>query len=145
MGKPVPFSNTDLNNNKDLNNNTDIKLHSENKFSVDVNNCFLYILNLFPSHLHPKTNKQIESWKNTIEKLNRIDNIDFKIIYKITENARNDNFWGSNFLSILKLRKKNKYGIPYIVVFNELLNNKTNEQRISRQTESTIKENIKGW
>ena len=146
MGKPVPFSNTDLINNKELNNNTNIKLHSENKFSADVVETFEFILNLFPFHLHPKTQKEISSWRSTIDKLNRIDGFDFKQIYHITKLARENIFWSKNFLSILKLRKKSKDGILYIIVFNELFNQQKNEQqRISRQTESTIKSNIKGW
>lgn len=146
VGKAVPFSNTDYNNNKDLSNNTDIKLHSKNEtFSANVNNCFLYILNLFPFHLHPKNIKEICAWKDTIEKLHRIDSIDLKLVYELTKQAREDEFWSKQFLSILKLRKKNKDGIPYIVVFNELFNIKENEQRISRQTKTTITSNTQNW
>lgn len=85
-------------------------------FSEDVLVCYNLIVDFFPEHLHPKNNK---SWLDTIEKLNRIDKIPFQSIIDITKKTRSDNFWASNFLSLNKLRKKNKDGIMYVVVFNE--------------------------
>ncbi len=110
-------------NDKDIN----IKVYSK-----EVNDCFNNCLNYFPEHLQPK-NKN--SWLDTIEKLNRIDNIPFEIIEEIVKKTREDNFWSKNFLSLNKLRDKNKDGIKYIIVFNEQIKGngttKTRKQRFA--------------
>ncbi len=107
----------------------------EKEYDYAVKTCFDVCLNYFPQHLHPK-NKN--NWLDTIEKLNRIDNIPFETITSITQWARNDNFWKSNFLSLTKLRKNNRDGIKYIIAFNEKMKNEqnnrnnTNKDHVSR-------------
>ena len=73
----------------------------------------------FPASLHPSTDKLKNNWYDTIEKLNRIEKIPFDWIVKITARARGDDFWSKNFLTLTKLRNKNKDGIKYIKVFYE--------------------------
>jgi uncharacterized protein YdaU (DUF1376 family) len=87
-------------------------------FSEEVENCYLSCLNHFEAHLHPEKS---ETWKTTIKQLNEIDKIPFDHIVDITKKIRQDGFWGKNFLTLNKLRKKNKDGIMYVVVFNEYL------------------------
>ncbi len=96
-------------------------------FSDEVFSCLSNCLKYFPEHLHPK-NKI--SWLDTIGQLNRIDKIPFEKIIEIVKKTRGDNFWSTNFLSLTKLRKKNKDGVMYIVVFNEKFksNERTNQQ-----------------
>ena len=95
--------------------NTSVK--PQKVFTPEVVNCFLDCLAFFPNHLHPKDSDT--SWKDCIEKLNRIDGIPFEKIVQIVKAAREDDFWSKNFLSLPKLRKKDKNGVPYVVVFNE--------------------------
>lgn len=85
-------------------------------FSDDILKCFNNCLKYFPEHLHPKNNN---SWLDTIDKLNRIDKIPFSVIEEVVRKIRMDSFWGKNFLSINKLRNKNKEGVYYISVFAE--------------------------
>ncbi|WP_440880675.1 hypothetical protein [Tenacibaculum sp. C7A-26P2] len=91
---------------------------TEKSFSNEVEKCYKNCLIHFPVNLHPKDDV-IFKWKETIDKLNRIDRIPFKLIEEIVNKTRADRFWATNFLSIPKLRKNNPDGIPYVVVFNE--------------------------
>ena len=86
-------------------------------FTKGVHDCFKQILKSFPDHLHPKKGKPTDNWLDTIDKLERIDNIPLQTIVEITKKTRADDFWSKNFMSITKLRKTNGDGIPYIVVF----------------------------
>lgn len=87
-------------------------------FSEEVENCLTSCLKHFELHLLPD-DKEIIDWKDTIDKLNRLDKIPFDKIVEIVQWARNDKFWKPNFLSLLKLRRKNKEKKKYIVVFSE--------------------------
>lgn len=129
--QPSNTTNTLPNDKKDNN------VKKQKVYSKEVNDCFNNCLNYFPEHLQPK-NKN--SWLDTIEKLNRIDNIPFKIIEEIVKKTREDNFWSKNFLSLNKLRDKNKDGIKYIIVFNEQIKvNGTTKTRKQRFTEAIQK------
>jgi len=123
-------------NKQETNNNI-----TKNKvYSKEVNDCFNNCLNYFPEHLQPKKK---ESWLDTIEKLNRIDNIPFKIIEEIVKKTREDNFWSKNFLSLNKLRQKNKDGIYYSIVFNEQIKSKNGNNKTRRQIfEEKLKEQL---
>jgi hypothetical protein len=110
-------------------------------FSKDVLNCFDNCLKFFPEHLY---NENKESWIETIDKLNRLDKIPFSEIERITEAARKDEFISKNiFLSLPKLRTKNRDKIYWIVVWFERF--KPKEQKINRQTQEVIEKNSKGW
>ena len=106
---------------------------SEKDFSDEVFVCYINCLEFFPEHLHPKNENQKINWLSEIEKINRIDNIPFEHIEKIVSFGRRDNFWQKNFLSILKLRRKNKEGIMYTVVLNESMNAKSKSQQQSKE------------
>ena len=96
-------------------------------FSQSVLDCYNNCLKYFPKHVHPKDN--LKDWLDTIEKLERIDKIPFKLIEEIVKRTRQDSFWGKNFLSINKLRKKNKEGVKYISVFAENIKSNNNNQK----------------
>jgi len=97
---------------------------SKKVYSEEVNECFLNCLKYFEPQLHPKTEKIKNNWFDTIDKLNRIDKIPFELIEKITMQTRQDEFWRDNFMSLTKLRQKQKSSqLPYILVFNEKFNN----------------------
>lgn len=100
-------------------------------FSDEVEKCFKECLKYFDKHLHPKDPKK---WKEVIEKLNRIDKIPFEQIIRITKKTRENSFWQTNFLSLTKLRQKQKSsGLYYIVVFNEQLKSKSNDTRTNQE------------
>ena len=59
-------------------------------------------------------------WSETVEKLIRLDEYTKEQIERAVEIGRKDNFWKNNFLSITKLRKKDKQDVKYIQVFLNL-------------------------
>jgi len=120
-GKRRATTNNDNNDNNE-NNETNKPINNKKPpkpkkvFSQDVFDCYYSILPHFDESTKPKEN-QVDSWLDTIEKLNRIDGYDFNDIIHLVSKTREDTFWQSNFLSINKLRKKNKDGITYWNVF----------------------------
>lgn len=82
----------------------------------------------FDEDCRPKTEKQIQDWYDTLDKLIRIDGYTPEHIHDVIKRARMDDFWRQNFLSVLKLRKKNKEGIPYFTVFEKKLYNEVNKR-----------------
>jgi hypothetical protein len=94
-----------------------------NNYSIQVKECVRECIKSFPKHLHPKKDKEWLNVLDTIDKLNRIELLPFEAIVNIVKKTREDSFWSSNFLSLNKLRKRNKEGIYYITVFYERLNN----------------------
>ena len=90
-------------------------------FTADVQNCFSEILKSFDAHLQPKTEKQKNEWLKTVDDLNRIDAHPFEVIFEVVKHIRTDSFWAKNFLSLTKLRTKNKEGTQYFIVFAEHL------------------------
>ena len=84
-----------------------------------------YCVTFFEEHLRPENNLK---WLDVIDKLHRIDKIEYNDIIRITRWARRDEFWRKNFLSLVKLRSVDKHGIKYIVVFNEKMKNEENRK-----------------
>lgn len=105
----------------------------KNRYAQDVIDCVKNCLEHFDGHLHPKTPKQKLQWCEVVEKLNRIDGIPYEQIEAITEWARKDEFWASNFLALPKLRKKNKDGLLWILVFSEKLKRNDNNKPLTEQ------------
>ena len=95
-------------------------------YSKAVIDCCISCIQFFDEHLKPTTKSQKNKWLDTIDKLNRIDGIPFNQIIDVVRKTRSDEFWSKNFLSITKLRKKNKDDVSYVVVFNEKF--KSNEK-----------------
>jgi len=96
----------------------------QEEFSDQVIWCYNECIKYFDSHLLPLKVSEGKKWHETIDKLNRIDGIPFDKIVEIVQWARNDSFWSKNFLSLRKLRTKDKNGVKYAVVFNEKLKDK---------------------
>jgi len=111
--------NVNVNDNDNVNNNGVLV------YSKEVHTCYESCLNYFEDHLKPSNEKIKKNWLDTIDKLNRLEKLPFDEIRRIVKGTRENDFWRKNFLSIPKLRKKNKEGHPYILVFNENL--KTNK------------------
>ena len=117
----LPLVNENRNENRNVSKNIKGSIDGKQKYSDDVQKCYQECLKYFDGHLQPKSNRDKNNWLDTIDKLNRIDNVPFVKIIQVTKAAREDSFWNSNFLSLTKLRKKNNDGIKYIVSLHEKL------------------------
>lgn len=98
-------------NNNTLNNN------NTKEYSKEINMSLIHIARLFPQQVRPKTKNELDKWKECLDKLQRIDGYTPRKVYFICKKVRQDEFWANNFLSLLKLRKKDKLGLKYIDVF----------------------------
>jgi hypothetical protein len=98
-----------------INNNT--LEYKKGKHSDMVLKSFKPICDLFPIQTQPKTQADKSAWLDCIDKLERLDGYSPRKVYYIVQKVRSDDFWKNNFLTILKLRKKNKDGLKYINLF----------------------------
>jgi len=71
------------------------------------------------------TDKQKENWKETVDKLIRLDKYSEDEITKAVKFGREDDFWKDNFLTLPKLRKK-KDDVSYMHRFLQQSNKKQN-------------------
>lgn len=83
------------------------------------------------------TEIQKNNWLDTINKLNRLDGFGYPEIEETIIWARNDDFWQSNFLSILGLRKK-KNGISKFFQMNKKMNHGNNGQASKDQLNELV-------
>lgn len=97
---------------KEINN---ISSSTKNEFSQDIIQTFNSVVGYFETK--PQTESQKNKWLDCIDRLNRIDGLSFDEIILIVKYAKEDNFWSKNFLSLLKLRNKNKEDIYFWNVF----------------------------
>ena len=119
---------TNNTNNNNTNNNNTKSNKREVSFSDEIEKTFEAIVELFPKKTRPSSSSARNKWKSEIKKLNEIDKLTFFDVVSITKWAREDSFWSTNFLSFLKLRKKNKEDVPYFVIFAENMKSKTSNQ-----------------
>ena len=106
-----PIKDKFIDNSIIINNNNNVK------FNDDLKKAFEHIKNLFPINTQPKTKTEIDNWLSCLDKLERLDGYSTRKVYYVCKKVRSDDFWKDNFLSILKLRKKNNQGIKYIDMF----------------------------
>jgi hypothetical protein len=90
---------------------------NENVIDNDIEELYKSVIIFFDENCRPKTVIQKKEWIDTLDKLVRIDNYSPEHIQDVIKRTRMDDFWRTNFLSVLKLRKKNKEGIMYFTVF----------------------------
>ena len=107
----------------------------DKSFSLDVLETFDFVVELFDETNQPKTEKQITDWKDTIRQLNEIDGLDFATIKHLVQKTREDDFWSRNFLTLLKLRKKDKNGTPYWNVFFNKFKTQNHGQPVNSHAE----------
>ncbi len=88
--------------------------------NVNIDKSFEHFVDLFDLKYRPKTKTQINNWKKCLELCVKIDKYDLRDIYLTCKFIRNNEFWRDNFLSLLKLRNKDKNGILYIHRFIEI-------------------------
>jgi hypothetical protein len=77
-------------------------------------------IELFPEETRPKTTDMKRKWLQELEDLWRIDNYNPRKVYLIILKVRMDDFWKDKFLTILKLRRRNKDKIKYIEYFDSI-------------------------
>jgi hypothetical protein len=99
------------------NNNIIYNNNSIENFSDIILKSFNHICELFPVQTRPKTHSDKIKWLECLDKLERLDGCNPRKVYFICQKVRQDEFWKENFLTILKLRKKNRDGLKYINVF----------------------------
>ena len=111
-----PIENNHQVNNIIYNNNNTVNNKSK-EYSDIVLKSFEPICNLFPPQTRPKTQAEKNAWLDSIDKLERLDGYSPRKVYFISQKVRSDEFWKDNFLTLLKLRKRNKDGLKYINLF----------------------------
>lgn len=120
VGISAPENPHQRNNNKI--NKISNKINKNNKKKIYpeiVLNAFDHIQQQFPERYRPSTESQKDKWLDTIEKLNRIDGVSPRKLYLLIKEIRKDDFWQQNFLTVQKLRQRNKQGVLWIDVFME--------------------------
>lgn len=107
-----------------INNKSNIIKESNNKnFNKTILNAFPHFLKLFPTRYLPETQSQKFKWLDCLEKLEKIDKIDIKQLYLVVKFIREHEFWSEHFLTLLKLRNKDKNGIKYVHKYFETYKN----------------------
>lgn len=110
---------SNINNNNNISNINNV-FGSSIEYSNKLLDAYNHFLRLFPSKYQPKNDMQKNKWLSCLDKLVRIDKYTLEDIYIISKYIRNNDFWGTHFLSLLKLRNKDKNGIKYIDKYNEV-------------------------
>lgn len=96
----------------------------QNEFSDEVKDLYKSVVAFFDEKTRPKTQVQVNGWHDTLDKCIRIDGYTAGQIRDIVKLMRMDDFWRSNFMSIMKLRQLNKEKVKYIDVFAAKLSSK---------------------
>ena len=105
---------------------------------------FEHTVLLFKEEYRPSTESQKNNWLDCIDKLNRIDGMEYREIYKMVKWGLEHNFWNKNFYTILKLRKKNTEGISFLKVFKSQMEFETKQVKTGYvSTEEMIKKMAK--
>ena len=111
--------------------NTNVRTATKSKtplYNEITLKAFPHFVELFPIQYKPKGETQKNKWLDCLDKLQRIDKYSLHDVYEVTKTLRNDEFWQTNFLSILKFRNLDKNGIKYIDRF--MLNQKAKSKPV---------------
>lgn len=95
------------------------------EYSKEVKELYDNTVILFDERTRPHTAKQIGDWHDTLDKCIRIDGYSADRVREIVKRMRMDDFWRTNFMSIMKLRQTNKQGVKYIDFFDARLKGST--------------------
>ena len=109
-GKPVDGKSATKNNN----NNNIVKTYKDIYLQ-----CFDNLELLFPEDYRPKNKTQKNNWLDAIAELDTKHNINPRQVFYISKKTLEDDFWAYNYRSPLKLLRKNKDGIMWVIVFKE--------------------------
>lgn len=94
--------------------NVQYNIQYKSNIPQNVLDAFPHFKNLFEDRYHPKSKHQEQKWIECLDKIQRIDGYDLREVYQVAQELRNDDFWKVNFLSLLKLRNRDKNGILYV-------------------------------
>ena len=94
--------------------------YKESNIPQSVKTALQHFIILFPKKYQPKTDAQKLKWANCLDRIERIDGYDLRKVYEMVKKMREDQFWSGNFLSILKLRNKDKNGILWVDRFMDM-------------------------
>jgi hypothetical protein len=114
--KEQQSNNNSINTKYNINTISNI-IPNDKKYEPLVVSSFDYFVELFPEKNRPKTKTNINKWLDILDKIHRIDKYDLREVYLRCKELRNDPFWETNFLSLVKLRNYNRDGIRYIDYF----------------------------
>ena len=115
------------NENEDINEDDSLKGGVGEKFADDVIELYNSVVILFDEKLRPKTAHQIFTWQDTLGKCMRLDGYTAEQLQAIIKRTRMDDFWRTNFLSVLKLRQTDKQGVKYVDVFAAKINGRAKQ------------------
>jgi len=116
------------NNENNVNNKEGGKHTAKSKsFSPDIYSIYDSVINHFPEDLRPNTEKSKIKWLDEIRKMIEIDGETKEAIIYVVEKIRADDFWNKNFLSLLKLRKKDGNEVTYMNVFKAHIKSNRNK------------------
>jgi len=107
-----PQSNTNINNNTYIESNISYK-----KIETKI---YPHFVELFPTNFQPKSKNQKDKWIDCLDKIERIEKIKLSDLYLVVKHIRRDSFWNEHFLTLLKLRNKDKNGIKYLYRFLQI-------------------------
>jgi len=130
---------TTNNNDNNINNVNKEQEHAKNEivfYEETKNICTVFIQSLENKNLHPKSLKEKIAWLDAIQKCKTIDGYSFEQILDVVEYFRNDSFWNTNFLSPLKLRKRNKERIKFIDFFWEKMSSGNDNGKSDEEIEA---------
>ena len=130
-------SNNSINTKYNINTIKSNNIPNTEKFDPLVISAFGYFVELFPEKNRPKTKAAINKWMDILDKVHRLDKYDLREVYVRCKELRNDPFWETNFLSLVKLRNYNRDGVRYIDTF--MYKQKNNINSIKRKIPSAIK------
>ena len=117
-------------------NNNVNKVNNDNNVikedSSDIIDFYNSIIDFFPKNTQPDSQKKKNAWLTDIGYFIEKSVYSLQEVQRIVEYFRKDEFWSGNFLSFLKLRKRNKDGVMYIDVFAEQLKRKKTDHKINK-------------
>lgn len=94
-----------------------------NTMNKEILNIYPHFENLFADRYKPKTEYQKNRWIKCLEALIIKDNFDPHKLWLVVKFIREHEFWSEHFLSLLKLRNKDKNGVRYIDKYFETYKN----------------------
>jgi len=125
-------TNKNVKNNKNVKKKDSLKI----KFPDEVDFILKEIKSYFPENIWPKN---LDGWKKCLDDLMRLDKRNEFEIINVIKWARKDNFWSTNFLSVLKLRTtQQKTKVKYFDVFDNKMKS-DGKNRVNSHTSNSIK------
>ena len=124
------------------------KIEEKKPYSKGVLQLATQFKNTLPKNMWP-TKGIAEKWLDTLDKCIRIDGYTYEQVREIIEVYRNDGFWKKNFVSPIKLRRRNNEDVRYIDYFwNKIIIDKNSRDDITEEEKAIERHNrqvLKKW